>query len=476
MANPALRPYDTFVSLLDARASATPDAPAFTFLPDGEAEGPRWTYADLAARAGAVATALRESTSPGDRALLVYPPGLDFLAAFFGCLCADVVAVPAYPPEPARLARTLPRLRAIVADAHPSAVLTTGLVRAAADLVAAQAPELAVPPWLATDELAPIAPAGARAAVAPDDVAFLQYTSGSTGTPRGVMVSHRNLLENIRLIVRGYGLREDDEVFVGWLPVYHDMGLIANLLTSVRLGVPCVLMSPADFLRRPMRWLRAIDRYRGTTSGGPNFAYDLCVRRSTPEERASLDLSSWRVAFNGAEPVRASTLRRFADAFAPARFHADAFSPSYGLAETTLYVSGGTKQGPPRELALDADALARGRARLAAPADPRPRAVVSCGLVIDPGRVAIVDTERRVEVEPGAVGEIWVRGPSVARGYWGLEAETEATFGAFLVDERGPFLRTGDLGFLNEGDQRRHRRTRRLPLPPRHRGHRRERV
>src|SRR6185295_6169980 len=319
---------------LARRAARTPDRLAYVFLGDGEEEQARFTYAGLDARARSIAAALHRSVGPGQRALLLDPPGLDFVAAFFGCLYAGVIAVPAYPP---RSPRKMPRLLAILADARPAVVLAAGTslrrMRGWLDRTP-EAPEAATLSWLASDELdaadgwVPPMPGG-------DAVAFLQYTSGSTSTPKGVRVTQRNLAHNQRVIQGACG-HSEESVFVSWLPVYHDLGLIGNLLQATWVGAPCVLMAPVAFLQSPARWLRAISNFRGTTSGGPNFAYDLCARRVSAAEIEQLDLSSWRVAFNGAEPVREETLSRFAATFASAGFEPGALYPCYGLAEATL--------------------------------------------------------------------------------------------------------------------------------------------
>src|SRR5215203_1005044 len=427
--------FPTLAGLLRARAAERPEQVAFTFLADGEAEGGSLTYGDLDRRAAAIASALAESVSPGERALLLYPPGLDFIAAFFGCLYAGIVAVPAYPPRPND--RSQSRLRAIAKDATPRAALTTGAILAGAVEprgLLAVAPELTGLRWLPTDGSS-ASPAAILAEPAPESVAFLQYTSGSTATPKGVMITHANLLHNEETIGAAFGM-DEESVVVGWLPLYHDMGLIGNVLQPLHAGARCVLMSPVAFLQRPLRWLEAIGRYRGTVSGGPNFAYELCLRKASPEALAGLDLSSWRVAFNGAEPVRASTLERFAAAFAPCGFRREALYPCYGLAEATLFVTGGVPGEAPR-----AD-LSTGR--------------VSCGQTWMGQRLVVADPETGMEVLPGSEGEVWIAGPSVARGYWQNEEATERDFNAFLMTAsggvEGPFLRTGDLGFLAGGE------------------------
>ncbi|HEX4496636.1 MAG TPA: amino acid adenylation domain-containing protein, partial [Thermoanaerobaculia bacterium] len=419
----------------------------YTFLADGEVESERLTHAELDRAAGRIAAALRKVTAPGERALLLYPPGLDFIAAFFGCLYAGVVAVPAYPPHPRR---DSPRLRAIAQDAAPAVVLTTSSLRATAGPRMAAAPELAGAFWLATDDLPPAE--WREAAPGPDDLAFLQYTSGSTALPKGVMVSHGNLVHNERMIGAAFA-QDAGSVVVGWLPLYHDMGLIGNVLQPLASGGRCVLMAPVAFLQRPRRWLEAISRYGATTSGGPNFAYDLCVRRVPAGERAGLDLASWRVAYNGAEPVRAETLERFAEAFAPHGFRRESFYPCYGLAEATLFVAGGAPGGGFKVREVDAAALERHKAAPAAEGAAT-RSLVGSGGAWEGQRIAVVYPDTRAELPPGRIGEIWVSGPSVAQGYWRRPEQTAHDFQARLATaEAGPsFLRTGDLGFVLDGE------------------------
>ncbi|HEX8149510.1 MAG TPA: amino acid adenylation domain-containing protein [Pyrinomonadaceae bacterium] len=442
----------TLVDLLQERAGERPDRPAYTYLADDGGEESRLTYAALDARARAIAATLQGRVGRGERALLLYPQGLEFVAAFFGCLYAGVVAVPCYPPHPARPERTLPRLRAIADSARPRVVLTTPALLRAGEAVRAQAPELSALDWLATDEADADAEQWRRPELTGDAPAFLQYTSGSTAAPKGVTVSHANLLHNQSLLRAAFAT-SSETVVLGWLPLYHDMGLIGNVLHPLYVGAECVLMSPAAFMRRPLSWLEAISRRRATTSGGPNFAYDLCVRRSTPAERAALDLSSWTVAFNGAEPVRQATLERFAEAFAPGGFRPEAFLPCYGLAEATLFVSGNRNAEPPGALRVVEEAIARDRIAEADADDAAALSLVGCGRPAEGQRVAVVNPETCVPTPPDGVGEIWVAGPSVARGYWANPEETAATFEGYLAETgEGPFLRTGDLGFLRDGE------------------------
>jgi amino acid adenylation domain-containing protein len=435
--------------VLRERALGEPDRRLFTFLADGEVEAETFTCGELDRRARAIAAELQGRTRRGDRALLLFPPGLDFIAAFFGCLYAGVVAVPCSPPRPRRGLEGLERQ---AYDAEASLALTT---RELYDRLAAPAsagPALGALTWLITGELPDGSASGWRAwSPAPQDLAFLQYTSGSTSAPRGVLVSHGNLLDNERQIRDAFGQSEASLV-VGWLPLYHDMGLIGNVLQPLFCGGSCVLMSPSAFLQRPLRWLEAVSRYRATTSGGPSFAYELCARRGPAAAAAGLDLSSWSLAFCGAEPVRADTLERFAAAFAPLGFRSTSFYPCYGLAEATLFVSGGRCGEAPRVRAWSARGLAQGDGRPAAPGEEG-RELVSCGGAFGQTHIAVVDPASAAPCPPGRIGEVWIAGPSVAGGYWGRAEESGETFGARLAGSaEGPFLRTGDLAFLAGGE------------------------
>src|SRR6266545_3779307 len=438
--------FSTWIEVLRTRARESPAARAFTFLDDDGCGETHLTYGELDLRARAIAALLQVRGVRGERALLLYPPGLEYVAAFFGCLYAGAVAVPAYPP---RLNRSLPRLRSILDDARPRVALTTAAILARVDGWREQAPDLKDVPWIATDGLAG---AGADLWVEPDagpgTLAFLQYTSGSTGTPKGVMLSHGNLLHNSRALRRSFGYTLETRGMV-WLPPYHDMGLIGGILQPLHGGFPVILMAPVSFLQNPLRWLAAISRGRVTISGAPDFAYDLCVRRIPEADRAALDLSSWELAFTGAEPVRSATLERFAAAFAPCGFRREAFYPCYGLAEATLIVSGGALGAGTVERCFEAGAL---EARRVVPQADGKR-LVGNGPGLPDQRLVIVDPATAAPCLPGEVGEIWVAGPSVAAGYWNRPEETLATSGARLAGEgETPFLRTGDLGFVEDGE------------------------
>jgi acyl-CoA synthetase (AMP-forming)/AMP-acid ligase II len=421
---------------------------AYAFLADGERATRTLSWSELADRVSAASAAIRHVAAPGDRVLLFFRPGLDFLVAFLGCLQAGVVAVPCVPPSrPVR--RSAERIQAVARVAEPAVVVASpDAVVVPRDELLALAPALRLAVWLGSADLE-----GNRAGTAPfarpEHVALLQFTSGSTGSPRGVMITHANLMHNLGLI---HDCFEHDRrsVSVTWLPVFHDMGLIDGMLEPLFAGIPCYAMPPHAFAQRPLRWLRAISRYRATHSGGPNFAYDLCAARSVEASAAALDLSSWRVAYNGAEPIRASTMEAFARAYAPSGFRSSAFHPCYGLAEATLKVSGaGADDLRPRR--LDAEPLERGEVR-EAPPGARGQCVASCGPPHPGVRVAIVSSTTGSELGPEQIGEIWVAGPSVSPGYFADPAATAVTFGARLPTGEGPFLRTGDLGFTCGGE------------------------
>jgi acyl-CoA synthetase (AMP-forming)/AMP-acid ligase II len=409
----------TLVELLRERARDASYRP-YVFLEDGEHDE-RWIgAAELDERARAIACALGAVVGAGERALLVIPPGLDYIAAFFGCLYAGVIAVPAYPPDPRRLARTLPRLVAIAESCAATVVVTTRLIEAAGSGV------LPALRWLAIDDVRDGA-GWQPPAIDPSTIALIQYTSGSTAAPRGVVLDHGCVIANLAAISNAFELADRPPRTVSWLPPYHDMGLVGGILGNLYTRGLGILMSPLHFLQQPARWLRAITRFRADVSGGPNFAYDLCVRRVEP---TGLDLSTWQIAFDGAEVVRAASLARFAEKFAPSGFRTTAFMPCYGLAEATLIAT-----AVPR---ADAPAIAETR--------------VSCGRPPRGVEVRVVDPETCVPAADGTIGEIWLAGPSIGRGYWGLPEESARVFAARLADGGGPYLRTGDLGCLRAGE------------------------
>jgi acyl-CoA synthetase (AMP-forming)/AMP-acid ligase II/acyl carrier protein len=442
------------LDLLSGQAADQPDRTAYAFIDDRDGVS-EITFGELDRRARAIAARLQLELRPGDRALLVYPAGLDFISAFFGCMYAGVVAVPATYPKPKR---PMPRLQRIALDCDAHVALSTAqtLITLDPDLLSADA---ATSQWIATDELGDeLAQMWQPPAIAESDLAFLQYTSGSTSDPKGVMVSHANLVNNLECIRRLFGIgdMEEDRISstgVFWLPAYHDMGLIGGILTPLYMGGRSVLMSPTAFLQRPMRWLQAIHDYRAIISGAPNFAYEYCVRRTTADERAALDLSQWRLAFCGAEPIRPETLRQFAEAFQDAGFCETAFYPCYGLAETTLLAAGPDYRNAPRILAVNRAALAEHRVvpECGEPASMVQR-LVGCGAPAPEHHVVIVEPEQARQRADSEVGEILIQGPSVAQGYWNRGDENERVFGASVEGREGRYLRTGDLGFFRDGE------------------------
>jgi acyl-CoA synthetase (AMP-forming)/AMP-acid ligase II len=450
-ASPAL-PDGTLIDVLLSRATQ-PGAGevAYAFLGNGEAVTESLSWSGLAERALSVSAAVLDHAAPGDRALLLFWPGLDFLAAFLGCLHAGILAVPCVPPR-RPLGRSVERIAPVVQVSKPSVVLTAGSRAAIAEELRTQVPDLAACALVDVSQLnAPRTAPPSRGRARAHDLAFLQFTSGSTSTPRAVMVTHANLVHNLRAIHRGFG-HDPRSVSVTWLPVYHDMGLIDGMLGPLFGGFRCVAMPPHVFLQRPHRWLQAISRFRGTHSGGPNFAYDLCVEKISPDEARALDLSSWRVAYNGAEPVRPATLEAFARRFETAGFDRRALCPSYGLAEATLKVTCGSVASL-RPMTVDAAQLQEGVVReVAGESGPGVRAIASCGPVPEELDILVVEPQSRHERREGEIGEIWISGPSVAAGYFRAPDETNETFQARTEDGRGPFLRTGDLGFVRDGE------------------------
>ncbi|GHO70185.1 hypothetical protein KSC_090770 [Ktedonobacter sp. SOSP1-52] len=445
------RNSSTWVELLRERAFSHPERRVYTFLADGEKEEAHLTYAELDYQARAIASLLQASRASGQPVLLLYQPGLAYLAAFFGCLYAGAIAVPAYPP---RLNHNLERLEAIVSDAQPVLALSSKTVATAAMRqqftafshlgnlhieVTDTLPENMADQWREPD-------------VNGDTLAFLQYTSGSTGKPKGVMVSHQNLLYNHRMLQESLQ-HPVDAPFVSWLPLFHDMGLIGHALQSAYLGTSCIFMSPFAFLQKPLRWLQAISHYKAYTSFAPNFAYDLCVQKIAPEQRATLDLSSWHNALNGAEPIRGETLERFEQAFAPHGFRREAFIMGYGLAEATLFVSSARQGEQSLVRTVNADELERHHVVRATEADKRSTNIVSCGHTLLEQKIVVVDPDTHLPCSSDRIGEIWVSGLSVAQGYWNRAEATRETFHAYLADTgEGPFMRTGDMGFLERGE------------------------
>ena len=440
----------TLVDILRNRAREQPNFSIYNFLVDGENEKLDLTYGELEQKAKAIAAYLQSITSPQDRVLLLYPAGLDYITAFFGCLYAGVIAIPAYPPRPNR---SLNRIQNILHNAQTDIALTNSDTFQSLEKQLEKTPELKKLRWIATNAIASSQEKNWREPnISEDSIAFLQYTSGSTAEPKGVKIAYENLLHNLEAIHRCFRHSPQSKGVI-WLPPYHDMGLIGGILQPLYGGFPVTLMSPLMFLQNPLRWLRAISNTQATTSGGPNFAYDLCVRKFKPEQLIGLDLSSWQVAFNGAEPINNDTLKQFAETFSPYGFDPSAFYPCYGMAEATLIISGGSEDKAVVTKTVQRKALEENKIIPSNAKDVNPHTLVSCGRSLIDQKIAIVHPETLISCQPGEVGEIWVSGSSVAKGYWQQPKVTELTFNAYLKDtKKGPFLRTGDLGFLDRGE------------------------
>lgn len=444
---PSLR---SLVDHLVSNRELRPDQQVFRFLDNGDADGPAncWTHGELYDKAAAVAQYIEDEGLVGERILLLYLPCVDYVAGFVGCLAAGAVAVPAYPPDPMRMSRTVPRLQAIADDAQVAAMFTTAPLKMMLPMLAEHAPKLASMKCVATDELdLTRGHAWTPTPVDGDALAFLQYTSGSTGSPKGVMITQRNIIEQIRIgCERTEGNAESH--IVNWLPQYHDLGLVTGFLIPIYLGAQSTVMSPVDFLKKPIRWMDAISKFGGTHAGGPDFAFGLCARKATPEDLERLDLSTWECAFNAAEPLRASTIDLFNGTFAPTGFRPEAIMPGYGLAEATMGVTWAPMRTEPTRVTVDPDALADGRVVRA----DEGVTLFGHGPAGD-FDVAIVNPQSLERVGPDAIGEIWVRGPSVGLGYYGRPEQTEATFGARIAGTgEGPYMRSGDLGTVLNGE------------------------
>lgn len=433
----------TFVERLQYLAARQPTRTALRWLVDGDETSQTCSFAQLDVRARTVGAALQGSAGAGERAVLLFPSGLDYVGAFFGCLYAGCVAVPAYPPESLK-PQHLERLLAIIGDAEPRFILTDSALLPGLQALQRDLPALAGIELMAVDVLDPaLASLWQQPCIDPDGLAFLQYTSGSTSTPKGVMVGHDNLIANARAIRSGFGIHDRD-VIVSWLPLYHDMGLIGSLLQGIYSGIEVVLMSPRHFLERPLRWLQAVSRFGGSVSGGPDFAFRLCVERVRDSALAGLDLSGWRLAFSGSEPVRHDTLQAFCEKFEPYGFDPQALFPCYGLAEATLFVSAGQRGQGLRAEHFVRDQLAQGQAVAAEQGD----CLVGCGGPVAEHEVRIAAPGSLHALADGQVGEVCFAGPSVTHGYW---RNPEATSAAFVSDGQQTFLRTGDLGFVHDG-------------------------
>ena len=442
-------PETNFVERLRYWAVAQPDKTAFRFL-EGEDDIESLTYSQLDERARSVAARLVSLGYAGKRALLMYPPGLEFLCAFFGCHYAGVTPVPAYPP---RRNRNMGRISAISDDAQASVALSVATVVNRWQGSLTDGEQLSRIPWLTTEDIPiEIANDWIKPQIAPDSLGLIQYTSGSTGSPKGVMLSHQNLIANCRMITRAFEMPRAGGA-CSWLPLYHDMGLVGGILNPLYCGIPDTMMSPVTFLTKPIRWLRAISRFKSTASGGPNFAYAWCTMKIKEEECEGLDLSHWEVAFNGAEPVRADVMERFTQKFSPYGFTPKTFYPCYGMAETTLIVTGGSKDEVPIVRPFNKHDLVEHRVVPTASDDKDARLLVGCGQVLEEEEVLIVHPETRRKLPDDKIGEIWINSPSCGLGYWQRDQETRETFKARLKPDNGSiYVRSGDLGFMDRGE------------------------
>jgi acyl-CoA synthetase (AMP-forming)/AMP-acid ligase II/acyl carrier protein len=439
-----LSEYSSVVELLRWRALRSRDETAFVFVSDDGRSKQALSYGELDRLARCVAAKVQSRCAPGDRALLLYPHGLDFITGFLGCLYAGVVAVPATAP---RSQRNAEKLHILIDDLDTRLVLSTSLQKSAIERRVSEFALGSALEVVATDLLNNGEATWREGSLDAETLAFMQYTSGSSGNPKGVMVSHGNILHNESIIQAALGYTRES-VLVSWAPLFHDMGLIASFLQPLCVGFPGILFSPTAFIQNPLKWLQLISEYRATSSGAPNFAFDHCVRMISAEQKVDLDLSSWEMAYVGSEPVRAETLERFAAAFGSCGFRGEAFYPCYGMAESTLFISGGRRLTLPRTALL-------GGAVVASEVDDESAVQrrVSCGFPWIDQRLLIVDPKALTVCADGLVGEIWTSGPSVAAGYWNRPEETADAFGAYLADSGdGPFLRTGDLGFISDGE------------------------
>ena len=446
----------TIIDLLVDRSKERPQQTAYTFLADGEHESGSCTYQELDLQARAIAVKLLTKVKPGDRALLVYPytAGLEFIAGFLGCLYAGVIAVTDYPRQHIK---SLGQYQDRIIDSQAAIILTTQEFgdRVKGQLVAHpdMALKLKALPWIESDRLdLNLALQWQPPKITSDTLAFLQYTSGSTGQPKGVMITHGNVLHNSQVIYQSFGHHDRTKILM-WLPMFHDMGLIGGVMQPLFAGLPGVLMSPMALAQKPFLWLQALSKYQITTSGGPNFAFDLLCQKITDEQRETIDLSHWEVAFTGAEPVRAETIEKFVELYKPCGFKPEAFYPCYGMAEATLFITGIDASQSPSITYLDKKALSEDKVVVVDSDHPNSKAVVSCGHTWLGDEIIIVDPETKTQCASDRVGEIWTAGTGIGRGYWQREEQTANTFQANLANNSDKtYLRTGDLGFIKDDE------------------------
>ncbi|MGF1541649.1 MAG: fatty acyl-AMP ligase [Pleurocapsa sp.] len=446
--------YKTLIELLRDRAIQQPNTHAYTYLIDGKKESDPLTYSELDLQARAIAATLQQYRAAGERALLLYPQGLEVIAAFCGSLYAGTIAIPVPPPESGRLKRTLPRLRAIVKDANATIALTTASIYELIANVKDEFPEFEQMRWIDTANIdLALASQWQDPQIDKEQLAYLQYTSGSTSTPKGVMLSHFNLMHHCHYLQQACGY-DADSVTVTWMPYFHDYGLVEGMMVALYNGHPCYIMSPFSFIKRPLQWLQNLTKYRGTHSQAPNFAYDLCIRRVKPKQIAELDLSNWQAAGNAAEPINPKVMADFVETFSACGFRWEAFAPSYGLAENTLLATTKPKGTKPVFLTVETAAIEQDKVVVAQPQlETGVRTLPGCGKKVCDTDIAIAHPDSLTRCADDQVGEIWIKDPSVAQGYWQNPEATEATFQAYFQDtQEGPYLRTGDLGFIHNGE------------------------
>ncbi|CAM4396311.1 hypothetical protein BAMA_03625 [Bacillus manliponensis] len=437
--------YYSLIDLLNSNAAKNPDKVAFNYL-IGDEDEISISFEQLVMDSKRIAAYLQNEGLSGKQALIMYPPGLEYIKAFLGCLYAGVIAVPVYPPT---LSRNMDRIRSILIDASTNIIFTTSQLHSKIAKHFSEEISAMDIKWICIDEsLLPQADQWTQPDINGESIAFLQYTSGSTSAPKGVMVSHQNILYNEKMIQKAFNNDENTIVF-GWLPLYHDMGLIGNVLQPLFLGGTSILMSPIDFLKKPFRWLQAISKYKATVSGAPNFAYDLCVKKVTEEQKTLIDLSSWKVAYNGAEPVRYETLKKFSAEFENCGFKEESFYPCYGMAEATLFISGGVTNKKSIIKYFDSKALRDNKVQETRECNES-IALVSCGTTHLEQKIKIVNPDTYNTCSKNEIGEIWVNGVNVANGYFGTG--DNANFrGRISGENSAKYLKTGDLGFINDG-------------------------
>lgn len=440
--------WSSISEILHWRAIHQPYKTAYIFLPDGENTEEKITYTELDQVAKQIASSIQKTCKNGDRVLLMYNPGLSFVKAFFACLYAGVIAVPAYPPK---LNRSSNRLTSIINDCTPKMALTNTTIYQNLSKKEAVIPELAHVQIIDTESIEKANKPENLYQEANEKIAFLQYTSGSTSQPKGVMVTHQNILINEQMIENAF-FHTSETIFVSWLPMFHDMGLISDLLQPMYLGVPLTFMAPSSFIQKPIRWLRAISKYKATTSGGPNFAYDLCLQKISDDDLSGLDLSSWTVAYNGAEPIQFNTLKKFSKKFEQVGFKESSFLPCYGLAECTLYAIG---HKAPYYFAVDKNSYANTTIKKSS-SESNTQWLVSSGKNTNPQHLKIVNTQTFMPCSKNEIGEIWLNGPHITNGYWNNEQKTQETFCAIPKNQNDltlTYLRTGDFGFINDDNE-----------------------